>query len=468
MANPMMTDVVELMSRRLPSKHRDFDVVLFGEGDGFGIAGIRVARDADARIVSENALDARSHFLRAVSDRDLAGVNGVADADAAAIVNRNPARATGGVEHGVEHGPVGDRVGAVAHGFGLAIGRSDGAAIEMVAADDDGRLEFAACDEIVEREAEFFAFAITEPADARGQALKVNALLRHLDPARERFVVGEHFEDELVGAMNVRRFAGERGPAERPATFAKERTNVGRDEAGKIVGVLDALLESHGANVVAVVECDGAEFLQSKHAFDVNGHGFHRALAIGLGIALAKILGFVEREALRDVAADGVVSAGLIREQIGHDAAAREFRNDVGAIADEADGGGFAFANGILQDAECFVEIVDHDVAIACFDAALDAFGIDFDAEERAAGERRGERLRAAHSPHAAGGDEFAGEIAAEMLSPRGGESFVRALQNALRADVNPTAGGHLAVHHQAGALEFVELLPIVPVADEI
>ena len=54
------------------------------------------------------------------------------------------------------------------------------------------------------------------------------------------------------------------------------------------------------------------------------------------------------------------------------------------------------------------------------------------------------------------------------MLAGCGGESFVGALQNSLRADVNPAAGGHLAVHHQAGAIELVKISPVAPVADEI
>ncbi len=47
-------------------------------------------------------------------------------------------------------------------------------------------------------------------------------------------------------------------------------------------------------------------------------------------------------------------------------------------------------------------------------------------------------------------------------------ERFVRALQNPLRANVNPAPRGHLAVHHQPRAVEFVEALPIVPVAHQV
>ena len=127
--------------------------------------------------------------------------------------------------------------------------------------------------------------------------------------------------------------------------------------------------------------------------------------AIALGIGFAKLGGLRDVESLRNVAADGIVRAGLVGEQIGDDAAAREFGNHVRAIADEADRSGFALAHGIFQDAQRFVEIVDHHIAIAGLDAALDAFRINVDAEKCGAIQRGGERLRAAHAAHSAAGD---------------------------------------------------------------
>src|ERR1700690_752888 len=202
-----------------------------------------MAGDTDAGIVRENALDACGHFLCAIRDEHLPGVLRVADAYATAVVNRNPACAACCVEQCIEQRPIGDGVGSIAHFFRLAVGRSNGAAIEMVAANDDGRFQFTARDEVVDCEAEFVAFAIAEPANARGKSLETDSFLRQLDPAAENFVVRKHFEDKLVRTMDIRRLAGKRGPTERPATLAKERTNVGGNEAGKIVGVFYSLLE---------------------------------------------------------------------------------------------------------------------------------------------------------------------------------------------------------------------------------
>ena len=51
-------------------------------------------------------------------------------------------------------------------------------------------------------------------------------------------------------------------------------------------------------------------------------------------------------------------------------------------------------------------------------------------------------------------------ERAAEVLPRRLGERLVRALQDPLGPDVDPGAGGHLAVHHQTRPLELAEVVP--------
>ena len=54
------------------------------------------------------------------------------------------------------------------------------------------------------------------------------------------------------------------------------------------------------------------------------------------------------------------------------------------------------------------------------------------------------------------------------MLAADLDEGLVGALHDALAADVDPRAGRHLAVHHQALAIELVEMLPGRPVRHEV
>ena len=87
------------------------------------------------------------------------------------------------------------------------------------------------------------------------------------------------------------------------------------------------------------------------------------------------------------------------------------------------------------------------------------------DRQQRGAGHRRGQRLRAAHAAEAGGQDPPAREVAAVVLPAHLDEGLVGALHDALAADVDPRAGRHLAVHHQALAIELVEVVPASPSA---
>jgi hypothetical protein len=54
------------------------------------------------------------------------------------------------------------------------------------------------------------------------------------------------------------------------------------------------------------------------------------------------------------------------------------------------------------------------------------------------------------------------------MLLAHSHKGFIDALHDALRADVDSRAGGHLAVHHQTFFFERVEVLPCGPMRHQI
>ncbi|MEY9488179.1 hypothetical protein RKD26_003973 [Streptomyces calvus] len=114
------------------------------------------------------------------------------------------------------------------------------------------------------------------------------------------------------------------------------------------------------------------------------------------------------------------------------------------------------------------VEGVGAHVEVAVLDAAVDGARVAVDADRDAVvhGDREG--LGAAHATESGGQGDGPGEGAAELLRGDGGEGLVGALEDALRADVDPGAGGHLPVHGQAEGLQTAELLPVGPVADEV
>ena len=128
----------------------------------------------------------------------------------------------------VQERPVGDGVRAVLHRLGLAVGRRDRAAVEVVAADDDRRGDLAArARASLNASAGLRALAVAEPADARGQALELRRARRAMRIQRASARSSrEELEHDPVGDGDVLRIAGERDPAERALALAEERPDV--------------------------------------------------------------------------------------------------------------------------------------------------------------------------------------------------------------------------------------------------
>src|SRR6516165_3402353 len=124
----------------------------------------------------------------------------------------------------------------------------------MIAPDYDGRLQLAPGHQLVQRQPEFVALAVAEPADTRWQSLELHFFLSHGDPALQMLILGEHLEYQLIGACDVGNLTGKRGPAKRASSFAEERPDVGRHKSRKIVRVLHSRLVRERANVVPVIE----------------------------------------------------------------------------------------------------------------------------------------------------------------------------------------------------------------------
>ncbi len=124
-------------------------------------------------------------------------------------------------------------------------------------------------------------------------------------------------------------------------------------------------VKGEAADVVAVVEGDGSGALEGEHGVDVDNHGSGGAADVLFWILAAELGGLGEGEALRDVANERVVGAGLVGDDIDLDAAADEFGQHVGAVADEADAEGFTFGAGGFAELEGFVEAFGDAVAVA-------------------------------------------------------------------------------------------------------
>ncbi len=449
-------------------RHGDGDAFLRGALFGFGVASVGVAENAEEGVVGEDSFEAGVGFFGAVGDYYLSGVLGEADAYAAAVVETYPTGSADGVDGEVEEGPVADGIGAVEHAFGFAIGGGDGAAVEVIATDDDGGFDFAGADEIVEGEASAVAFSQPEPTDAAGEALEGNFFLSHVNPAAEGFIFGEEFEDGFVGLADVFGITGEGGPAEGAAASAELGANVGGDEAGEGEGVGIAIIEGALAEVVAVVEGFCAAGLELNHEFYMMGHGVGGAADIICWIGFAESIGFFAGEAGGVIAVEGVVGGGLVGEGVGGEVFFEEGFEEIDGVAEPADGSGFVVCFGFEGTGDGGVEVGFEDIEVAIVDALFEAFDTDISHETDAFVHGDGEGLSAAHAATAGGDVEGSFEGATEVLAGALGVGFVGSLEDALGADVDPGAGGHLAEHDETLGGEFIEMLLSGPVRDEV
>src|SRR5437763_1211397 len=148
-----------------------------------------MAGDSNAGIIRENTIDPFSHGIGSVGDDNLAGVQGISDADAAAMMKRNPTGPRSRIEKRVQNWPVGNGIAAVFHRLVFPERGSHGATIQMIAANNNRRRNLPRLDKMVDPLAKLSALSISQPADPRRQTLKMNLLPRQRNPAVQDFVM---------------------------------------------------------------------------------------------------------------------------------------------------------------------------------------------------------------------------------------------------------------------------------------
>ena len=208
--------------------------------------------------------------------------------------------------------------------------------------------------------------------------------------------------------------------------------------------------------------------MKLQHGAHVLGHGALGRLLHALGIGPAPVLPVAERPALGQIAVDGIVRRGLVGHHVGPHAAPHQLGKDLGRVAEQADRQRLLLPARLLDHGQRLVERLGLRVEIARLQPHLDAARLALDRQHRGARHHGRQRLRAAHAAEARGENPLAGEAAAVVAPPHLHERLVGALHDALAADVDPRAGRHLAVHHQALAIELVEVRQRRPVRHDV
>lgn len=445
-------------------EHRHPDVVLETGDDGLRVAGVRVADDAGGRVVREHA-DGSLEAGRVGRDHEaLTGMDGQADAHAAAVVHAGPGGPARDGDERVQDGPVRDCIAAVHHALGLTSGGRDRAAVEVVAADPDRGGDATVADRAPDQLHGAGAFAHAEPAHACGESgllVEVDEALGHLDPVAQQLVVAELVEDDLVDHRDVGGVAGERDHAERSATLAEERTHVQGNEPLDVECVFHALLLGVEPDAVAVVEGRGTAGLECQHQSYVDCCGLLAETDVALGIVLAHGHGLVERELLREVAAVQVVRRGLVGQDVRSHVVQVHVVQHVDHVGVDRDGDGLV-AVACLDHAQHRILDAGEGLVDPAFSlTASDLAGVHLRDQDRGTGHLAGRGLSPAHVAETGREQELAGAGACPH------EGLVGALHDALLADERPGTGGHLAVHHGLSLLERPEVLVRGPAGDQ-
>ena len=167
------------------------------------------------------------------------------------------------------------------------------------------------------------------------------------------------------------------------------------------------------------------------------GHRLLGALGELLGLLVGVLACLIDLEALGHVV-ERIMGGCLIGDDVDGNAAAQQLRQHGRGIADHADRESLAVMLRLEDAIDGIVEIVGDLVEVAGLDAALQARAVDVDHEADALVHRDGQWLGTAHTAAPGGDREGAGERAAEALDGDCSEGLVRALEDALGADVDP------------------------------
>ena len=252
---------------------------------------------------------------------------------------------------------------------------------------------------------------------------------------------------------------GQAGPPERAGPAGEQRPDVGQHEArvGERVG--EAHVLRLAAQPVAVVEDDRPGVHQVDHRPAVHRHRLAGPVDVLRRLGRPQLQRLLQRHAVRHVAVERVVGRGLVGHHVRDPATGHQLGQHVGTVRDHGHRQRPAVPLGRLDPGDAVVQGVGDLVQVAVLEPALRPPRVHLDAQGGAAVAGHGQRLRAAHAAEATGEGDRARQGAAEVLVGDLGEGRVGPLQDPLGADVDPRAGRHLAVHHQALVLELAEVL---------
>ena len=183
----------------------------------------------------------------------------------------------------------------------------------MVATNHNRRLHSPSSHQLIESQSRFLTLTLSQPANPRRQSLKLNLLLSQSNPTLQTLVLGEQFQNLIVGHLDIMRIATQRHPSERTFALTKQRTNISRYKTRKIEGIFQPLFQSPTAQIVTIIKSNATHLLQFKHQLDVLHDGFVTQFSVFIRIILSQSICRFHVHFHRIIPNQRIMSTGLIR-----------------------------------------------------------------------------------------------------------------------------------------------------------
>ena len=162
------------------------------------------------------------------------------------------------------------------------------------------------------------------------------------------------------------------------------------------------------------------------------------------------------------------MGARLVGDDVGLEAEAPKLGQNVGGVGAEPDAQRPPLVLCRLSAAHRLLEVVGALVEVPGVEPALNPLRVHLDAQRGASVHCDRERLCASHPAEPGRYGHRPRQRALEAPTRDLREALVGPLQDPLAADVDPGAGGHLAVHRQPEVLQPAELVPVRPVRHQV
>ena len=191
-----------------------------------------------SRIIRQHPSQPPVRHFRAIGHAHHPRVNRIPDPNPATMMQTHPARPARRIQHRIQQRPVSNRIRPIHHRLRLAVRRRHRPRIQMIPPNHQRRIYFPLLHQSVKPLPHLRSLPILQPADPRRKPLKMDLLLRLMNPSVQRLLFRKCLQQFPVRYRNILRIPRQSCPSERPRPLAKQWPDIRRHKPLKIKRLL--------------------------------------------------------------------------------------------------------------------------------------------------------------------------------------------------------------------------------------